>query len=98
LKTIKKQDINGEIKMIFEILQANEFDVNVARAIGAAIALGLGAIGTGLAQAYIGSSAAGMLAERPEQMGSAIIMIAIPETILVLSFVISIMILLGIGG
>ncbi|MFX0050668.1 MAG: ATPase [Candidatus Hodarchaeota archaeon] len=84
--------------MIFEILQANEFDVNVARAIGAAIALGLGAIGTGLAQAYIGSSAAGMLAERPEQMGSAIIMIAIPETILVLSFVISIMILLGIGG
>jgi V/A-type H+-transporting ATPase subunit K len=98
LKTIKKQFINGEIKMIFEILQANEFDVNVARAIGAAIALGLGAIGTGLAQAYIGSSAAGMLAERPEQMGSAIIMIAIPETILVLSFVISIMILLGIGG
>ncbi|MFX0172418.1 MAG: ATPase [Candidatus Hodarchaeota archaeon] len=72
--------------------------MNVARAIGAAIALGLGAIGTGLAQAYIGSSAAGMLAERPEQMGSAIIMIAIPETILVLSFVISIMILLGIGG
>jgi len=86
--------------MILEILQegSNEFDLNMARALGAAIALGLGAVGTGLAQAFIGGAAAGMLAERPEQMGSAIILIAIPETILVLSFVISIMILLGIGA
>jgi len=85
--------------MILEILQttvANE--VLVARAIGAAIALGLGALGTGLAQAFIGSGATGMLAERPDQTGSAIILIAIPETILVLSFVIAIMILLGIGA
>ncbi len=86
--------------MILEILQqaSNQFDLDVARALGAAIALGLGALGTGLAQAFIGSSAAGMLAERPEQMGSAIILVAIPETILVLSFVIAIMILLGIGA
>jgi V/A-type H+-transporting ATPase subunit K len=70
----------------------------MARAIGAALALGLGALGTGIAQALIGGSAAGMLAERPDEMGSAIILIAIPETILVLSFVIAIMILLGIGG
>ena len=84
--------------MILEILQSNEFDLQMVRAIGAAIALGLGALGTGIAQALIGSSAAGMLAERPDEMGSAIILIAIPETILVLSFVIAIMILLGIGG
>lgn len=84
--------------MILEILQSNEIDLQMARAIGAALALGLGALGTGIAQALIGSSAAGMLAERPDEVGSAIILIAIPETILVLSFVISIMILLGIGG
>ncbi len=84
--------------MILEILQSNEIDLQMARAIGAALALGLGALGTGIAQALIGGSAAGMLAERPDEMGSAIILIAIPETILVLSFVISIMILLGIGG
>ncbi|MFX0185389.1 MAG: ATPase, partial [Candidatus Hodarchaeota archaeon] len=69
-----------------------------ARALGAALVLGLGALGTAYAQAHIGGSAAGMLAERPENLGSAIILVAIPETILVLSFVISIMILLGIGG
>ena len=84
--------------MILEILQSNEIDLQMVRAIGAALALGLGALGTGIAQALIGSSAAGMLAERPDEMGSAIILIAIPETILVLSFVIAIMILLGIGG
>ena len=84
--------------MILEILQSNEIDLQMARAIGAALALGLGALGTGIAQALIGGSAAGMLAERPEETGSAIILIAIPETILVLSFVIAIMILLGIGG
>ena len=84
--------------MILEVLQSNEIDLQMARALGAALALGLGALGTGIAQALIGGSAAGMLAERPDEMGSAIILIAIPETILVLSFVISIMILLGIGG
>lgn len=83
--------------MISEILQVTS-DVLVARAIGAALVLGLGALGTAYAQAHIGGSAAGMLAERPENLGSAIILVAIPETILVLSFVISIMILLGIGG
>lgn len=83
--------------MISEILQVTS-DVLVARALGAALVLGLGALGTAYAQAHIGGSAAGMLAERPENLGSAIILVAIPETILVLSFVISIMILLGIGG
>ena len=59
----------------------------------AALAIGLGALGTALAQGPIGSSAAGMLAERPENFGLALILVAIPETILVLSFVVSIIIL-----
>jgi len=67
--------------------------VESMKLLAAAIAIGLGAIGTALAQGPIGSSAAGMLAERPENFGLALILIAIPETILVLSFVISIIIL-----
>jgi V/A-type H+-transporting ATPase subunit K len=63
------------------------------KALAAAIAVGLGAIGTALAQGRIGASAAGMLAERPENFGSALILVAIPETILVLSFVVAIIIL-----
>ena len=87
--------------MILEILQeVVEIPENVliARALGAALVLGIGALGTAYAQGKIGSSSAGMLAERPDNLGAAIIMIAIPETILVLSFVISIMILLGVGA
>lgn len=84
--------------MFLEILQANTSDVLIGRAMAAAIVLGLGAIGTAYAQGKIGASAAGLIAERPDSVGVAIILTAIPETILVLSFVISIMILLGVGA
>ncbi|MHA1213781.1 MAG: ATPase [Candidatus Hodarchaeales archaeon] len=84
--------------MIFQELDPSGLAlVTAMKVLAAAIAIGLGAIGTSLAQGKIGSSAAGMLAERPENVGSAIILVAIPETILVLSFVIAIIILF-IGG
>lgn len=67
-------------------------------AIGAAIAVGLAALGTGFAQARIGAAAAGVLAERPELLGQVILLIAIPETILILGFATSAMILLLSGG
>jgi len=54
-------------------------------AIGAALAIGLAALATGAAMA-------GALAEKPELAGNAIIMIAIPETMVVLGFVISFLI------
>ena len=38
-----------------------------AKALGAAIAIFGGAIGTGLAQSAIGASAVGVIAEKPEQ-------------------------------
>ena len=41
-------------------------------AIGAALAIGLAALATGLAQAKIGSAAAGAIAEKPELTGRAI--------------------------
>jgi V/A-type H+-transporting ATPase subunit K len=66
-------------------------------AIGAGLAIGLAAIGTGLAQARIGSAGAGVIAEKPEAMGTIILLVAIPETMVILGFAIAAMILL-LGG
>jgi V/A-type H+/Na+-transporting ATPase subunit K len=62
--------------------------------IGAAIAFAGGALGTGLAQSRIGAAGAGAIAERPEVVGSIIILEAIPETLVILGFVVSAMIIL----
>ncbi|MBN1146156.1 MAG: hypothetical protein JXA78_02790 [Anaerolineales bacterium] len=67
-------------------------------AIGAGLAVGLAAIGTGLAQARIGSAGAGVIAEKPEALGTVILLIAIPETMVILGFAVSAMILLLHGG
>lgn len=60
-------------------------------AISASIAMGLAALGTGWAQASIGSSAMGTLAEKPEEFTKLLIFLALPETIVILGFVIAIM-------
>jgi V/A-type H+/Na+-transporting ATPase subunit K len=67
-------------------------------AIGAGLAVGLCAIGTGYAQGRIGSAGAGSIAEKPETLGSVLILVAIPETMVILGFVIAVMILLTLKG
>jgi V/A-type H+/Na+-transporting ATPase subunit K len=62
--------------------------------VGAAIAFAGGAIGTGWAQSRIGAAGAGTVAERPETIGSMIILEAIPETLVILGFVVASMIIL----
>ncbi len=59
----------------------------------AALAIGLSALATGWAQSRIGAAGAGTIAEKPELTGSVIIMIAIPETMVILGFVVAAMIL-----
>jgi V/A-type H+-transporting ATPase subunit K len=71
-------------------------DVGLA-AIGAGLAVGLAAIGTGLAQAGIGAAGAGVIAEKPEALGTIILLIAIPETMVILGFAVAAMVLL-LGG
>ena len=61
-------------------------------AMAAGVAMLAGAIGTAWVQVAIGSSAMGVIAEKPEQAGKLIIWLAIPETIVVLGFVIAFMI------
>lgn len=58
-------------------------------ALGAALTIGVAAIGVGLAQAAIGSAGAGTLAERPEAFGQILIYLVIPETIIIFAFVIA---------
>ncbi len=66
----------------------------VGRFLGAALAVGLGAIGTAWAQSRIGSAGAGTLAEKPEMTGTILILLALPETMVILGFVVTAMILL----
>ena len=61
-------------------------------AFSAAIAISIPALATALAQSRIGAAMAGAVAERPELVGSAIIMVAIPETMVILGLVIAFMI------
>lgn len=67
---------------------------NALLGIGAALAVGLTALGTGLAQSKIGAAGAGTIAEKPELTGTVIILLAIPETMVILGFVIAAMIIL----
>jgi V/A-type H+-transporting ATPase subunit K len=62
--------------------------------LGAGIAFGLGAIGTGIAQSKIGSAGAGTIAEKPETFGYMVVLVAIPETMVILGFVVASMIML----
>lgn len=64
----------------------------------AAIAIGLTALATAWAQSRIGTAAAASLAERPELSTTVILMIAIPETMVVLGFVVAVMIVLQGAG
>ena len=67
-------------------------------AIGAALAVGLAALGTGYAQARIGSAGIGAMAEKPELAGRVILLVAIPETIVILGFAVAAMLILLLGG
>lgn len=63
-------------------------------AFAAALAIGLTALATAWAQSRIGSAGAGTLSEKPDLSGTVIILVAIPETMVILGFVVATMILL----
>ena len=67
-------------------------------AIGAGIAVGLAAIATGYAQAKIGAAGVGAMAEKPELTGRIILLVAIPETLVILGFAVAAMIIVLLGG
>jgi V/A-type H+-transporting ATPase subunit K len=66
-------------------------------ALGAGIAMAGGALGTAWAQASIGSSIMGVLAEKPEETFKLIIYMALPELIVLLGFVVSFLMVQQLG-
>lgn len=67
--------------------------MNLWIVIAAAAAVGIPALATAWAQSRIGPAMAAAMAEKPELSTSAILMIAIPETMVILGFVVAMMIL-----
>lgn len=61
--------------------------------IWASVALMVSVLGTSWAQSRIGVAGAGAMAEKPELAGTFIILIAIPETMVILGFVIAAMLI-----
>ena len=61
--------------------------------LSAALAIGIPALATAWAQSRIGPAIAASMAEKPELSTTAILMIAIPETMVILGFVVAVLIL-----
>ncbi|MBI5093840.1 MAG: F0F1 ATP synthase subunit C [Candidatus Hydrogenedentes bacterium] len=62
-------------------------------AIGAGIAIAGAGLGTGRAQGAVGAAGAGAIAEKPESFGNILLLFAIPETIVILGFVVAFLLL-----
>jgi len=65
--------------------------------LAAAAAISIPALATGWAQSRIGPAVAASLAEKPELSTTAILLVAIPETMAILGFVVAVLILYRVG-
>ena len=68
------------------VLQENSGGISGSAA--AALAVGLGALGTGYAQRGIGSAAIGAVAEDDDMFGRGLIFTVLPETLVILALVV----------
>ncbi len=64
-------------------------DAASAKYLAAGFAIGVTALATAWAQATIGASAMGVIAEKPEEAGKLLIYIALPETLVVLGLIVA---------
>ncbi|MEW6329666.1 MAG: ATPase [Candidatus Micrarchaeota archaeon] len=69
-----------------------------AIALASSIAMAGGALATAWAQATIGSSAMGVIAEKPEEANKLLVYLALPETIVIFAFVVAILLTLKVVG
>lgn len=65
--------------------------------LAAALAVAVPALATAWAQSRIGAAGSATMAEKPELSATVIILVAIPETMVILGFVVAVMILLSQG-
>ena len=69
----------------------------VLTTLAAALAVGVPALATAWAQSRIGPAISASMAEKPELSTTAIVLVAIPETMVILGFVIAVVILVRAG-
>jgi V/A-type H+-transporting ATPase subunit K len=62
--------------------------------VSAAAVMAISALATAWAQSRIGSAGAASLAEKPELSNTIVILVAIPETMTILGFVVAMMLIL----
>ncbi len=67
-------------------------------AVGAGLAIGIPALATGHAQATIGAAGMGLLAEKEGKEGNVLIYLALPETLVILGFVVAYLIISSLGA
>jgi len=60
--------------------------------IGAALAVGLGCVGAGIAVAQVGAAALGAISEKPDMLGKTLIFVGLAEGIAIYGLIICIMI------
>jgi V/A-type H+-transporting ATPase subunit K len=58
-------------------------------AIGAGLAIGLSALGAGIAESQIGAAGVGAIAENPKNLAKVLILLVIPETLILFGLVVS---------
>jgi len=64
--------------------------------IAAAISVGMGSLGAGIAVAYVGSAAVGAVGEKPEVSGKVLVFVGLAEGTAIYGLIIAIMILMKI--
>ncbi len=69
-----------------------------AMAIGAGIAMGLSALAAAWSQGTLGSSAMGVVAERPEFEKNVLIYVVLPEVLAVFGFLVAVLLWLKLAG
>ena len=88
--------INVGVGVAFgQVAQTGETNPDIIKwgFLAAAIAVGLGSIGAGIAVSSVGSAAMGAMAERPEMAARALIFVGLAEGIAIYGLIIAIMIL-----
>jgi len=66
--------------------------------IGVGLPTALATIGAGIAVSSVGSASLAVIAEKPELTGRVILLVAIPETLVILGFAVAAMIIILLGG
>lgn len=79
-----------DVGMTLEMVEASQMGM---KALGAALAVGLTGIGSGIAEMTIGSAAVGATAENRDVFGLVLLLTVIPETIVIFGLVVALLLL-----